>query len=207
MYYNEISTGIYSWNYDNQKFGVVVEGDEFIEYTGELEWNTDTISVVNKIDLSLFDIKEMPVFNPQQAYTEISYWIYTDGEWMNIDDIPDPNLIRVGITCTNGTYNIQPIQLDALAIIYDDVQYPITKYAETSYQGEAAETITYYGYVEVPMPTQENLTHTINVVTEGPILLENWVFSVNNETRALNSDNPISTSGICSIKIFYQVLN
>lgn len=204
--------GNYYWM-NNPEIGApnfYIGGENPVVYTGALQWENIPSEVIfdtipyQKIINENPDIWE---FHPQKAGEIItSYWIYTNGEWVNIDEIPDPNLIKIGITCTNGNYNVQTLPLDALKIVYDDVEYKITQYAKTVYEGEVVNTITYYGYIEIPMPTQDNLTHTISVAA-GPILMGNWYFSVisvNGESRALSPDNSISTSGICFINIFYE---
>ena len=202
-YWNETETDTYSWDQRKQKFGVV-GSTSFVEYTGELQWDTETISVINKIDASLLDIgRVIPVFNPQPAHTEVSYWIYSNNEWVNIDEIPDPNTVKIGITCTNGDWNVPTLPLNTITVTYDDVDYRVTQYAETRVPTEQSDTVTYYGYIEVPMPTQDSLTHTFKVASTEPAI--NWWYEmISNVASLLNEDYPTEIQGIPAIKIYYS---
>ena len=132
-----------------------------------------------------------------------TYWIYTNNEWLNIDEIPDLNLIKVGITCTNGSWNVRTLPLDTITVTYDDVDYKVIQYAETEVPTEQGATVTYYGYIEVPMPTQDHLKHTFKVsTTESPI---HWSYiTLVGTGDSLNSSQSSEEQGILAIHIYYQ---
>ena len=134
--------------------------------------------------------------------TEISYWIYTNDEWVNVDEMPDHNTVKLGVTCTNGLYNVTTLPLDTITVTYDDVDYKVIQYAETREAIESGEKVTYYGYIEVPMSTQDTLTHTIKVSTNTIIL--DWFYAIPGGSDALNSREPILGKGILGISIFYE---
>lgn len=144
------------------------------------------------------------IFKPEQGGEIVSsYWIYTDGEWVNIDEIPDPNLIKIGVTCSNCNWDVRTLPLDTITVTYDDVDYNVTQYAETSVPTEQGAAVTYYGYIEVPMPTQDNLTHTFKVSTTGSPT--NWSYSISvNDSDSLNSKYTLEGNGILVISIYYD---
>ena len=144
-------------------------------------------------------------FKPEQGGEKVSYWIYENNEWVNIDEIPDPNTVKIGITCTNGTYSVLTLPLNTITVTYDGVDYNVTQYAVTEVATEVADTVTYYGYIEVSMPTQDNLTHTIKVSTTEATL--GWMYKVLPDLASgLNEDYPTEVQGILSINIYYQYL-
>lgn len=164
---------------------------------------TTIFTQVNKIDLNLIVNEGTYVFVPQPSKIVTSYYIYTNDEWMNIDNIPDPNMIKIGITCTNGDWNVTTLPLDTITVTYDDVEYKVTKYAETRVGTEQGENVTYYGYIEVLMPTQDDLKHTISVSTSERNR-NNWFFDVlGNTGNRLNQDSA-TIDGISLINIYYQ---
>lgn len=155
-YENETRTDTYSWNSEFQYF-VDLEVEDVPEnpahYYGPLEWTTYPISVVNKIDLSLLDIAEL-VFNPQPAHTEISYWIYTGEEWVNMDEIGQ-------ISNTGAIF----VEADSFVDLTQEKFYGNGKeleveFIETTPEGE--EVSTGYAIIKrVPIDTQTELTVSI----------------------------------------------
>lgn len=177
-----------------------------VVYTGPLEWKDISSTIYTEIPYNEPIELDSWCFKPTQAGEKVSYWIYTNGEWMNIDEIPDPNLIKIGITCTNGNWDVMTLPLDTITVTYDDVDYNVTQYAETSVPTEQGATVTYYGYIEVPMPTQDNLTHSFKVSTTG--MAANWAYStLISDGDALNSDHVRRGKGILAIKIYYNNLS
>lgn len=136
--------------------------------------------------------------------TVTSYWIYSNDEWVNIDEMTDPNTVKLGVTCTNGDYGrTTTLPLDTITVTYDDVDYKVIQYAETREAIESGEKVTYYGYIEVPMSTQDNLTHTIKVSTTE-LIHRHWCYMVPGDGGDLNSDYISSGKGILGISIYYE---
>ncbi len=143
------------------------------------------------------------VFKPDQGGEKVSYWYYTNNEWVNMDEIPSTNIVKIGITCSNGTYSVLTLPLNSITVTYDDVDYRVTQYAQTEVATEVVDTVTYYGYIEVPMPTQDNLTHTIKVSTTE-LAINWWYEMISNIASSLNEDYPTEIQGIPAIKIYYE---
>lgn len=81
----------YRWDKNIRNFVKITEEPtpEPIIYTGELEWvDEDGIPIYDEIHYrDIFENGDDWIFKPDPGTTDSSYWIYKDGQWMNLDDV------------------------------------------------------------------------------------------------------------------------
>ncbi len=161
--------------------------------------------IVTKIDLSLLNGKFAIgiVFAPQPAHTEISYWIYTNNEWVNMD--------KTGGTLLGGVYtNGDNPSLSAdFDIYYNDTKLEINDYATYPTTEYAAPTT----YATISgLPKLDSQTNEFKLMVHPNVIVDTsrdrLTISVNGEEQyesnwneQIPSEISINVSGICQIKI------
>lgn len=159
---NLLETETYSWVPGFRQF---IEKSTREQYTGSLEWETYPIAQINKIDLSIdFNKDDLYIFAPQSAHTEISYWIYSNSEWVNIDEIPVPST-SLGVTYSNFRLehpNVPNVN-EAVDIYYGEEKLEINDYYVYYPRTEEPEpTVAYATVSGLPQLTSE--THLFKLV-------------------------------------------
>lgn len=171
VYWNKPETDTYSWNSEFQYF-VNLESENPAQYTGELEWNTLPLTVVNKIDLSLdLGKRNVYTFAPQPAHTEVSYWIYANGEWVNTENIGeivmpvtsigDYSFNNTGLDLNNFDFYINGIKVEVVQYGTFTIE-PITEGAPIKYCP--------IGYLKgIVIPTEQDNHYTVEINFKGEL--------------------------------------
>lgn len=126
-YSNLFKTETYQWVPGSRQF---IEKSTGEQYTGTLEWETYPITQINKIDFSIdFNKDDLYIFAPQSAHTEISYWIYSNDEWVNVDDIGKPSGFTISLVSKgNSRDGIDGISFDKFEITVNGKSVQLEEY-------------------------------------------------------------------------------
>ena len=170
--YSIDDTKDYHWDSRNHNFYAYVEEGKEPIYTGELEWENipdstfDTIPYQEIID----EETTMWVFNPWKGGDKISYWVYSNDTWTNMDDVGKP--VNGGtIYLTADSY----ADLKTIKFYLDEQELEVEWF-----------DIPHYGILK-GIPTDEMVT----------INLSDWAINVhynNNDVQA-NPENAIEVTG------------
>ena len=185
-YYALVVDGVdYYWYYnpENREYCYFaqmqeeVPGQEPPHYVGELEWNelpVDELPNYNEIPYDdIINIKlEDPLwmFKPKKGGEVTStYWIYTNGEWMNIDDISVPST-SLGVIYSNIRID-NPNVNNAVDIYYGEEKLEINDYYVFYPQTEEPEPTVAYAIVSgLPQLTSE--THDFVLTIHPKVIVD-----------------------------------
>ena len=160
---NSKDNGHYHWGRKKSPQGPIynffqyVEGDEEPIYTGDLTWN-DIPSEIIFTEIPYQDIFNGNlsewVFKPEQGGEKVSYWIYTNSEWMNIDEIGQPSNVGTLYAETDSFVDLSQEKF------YANGKELEVEFVETTPEG--AEIATGYAIIKgVPIDNSVELTVSV----------------------------------------------
>lgn len=145
-------------------------------------------------------------FTPKTGeVTVTSYWIYSKGEWTNIDELPT---VTLSVKTT-----FSDVVLEDFTLTCGGVELPIVHYA-TRESSPMEEAIYHYefGYVVVPTPTNDNYQYNITLTYTGSYYGPFGVLNIdeNGEITTTSFDNGIgdrqvslNIAGLTELAIVY----
>lgn len=176
--YNLDSNKIYHWKEKPAIPDPIYNFWEYVEdgvepvYTGELEWEDIPSGVVfTEIPYQdIFDGNLLKwIFKPEQGGEKVSYWIYTNGEWVNIDEIPVPST-SLGVTYANLRLE-HPNVNEAVDIYYGEEKLKINDYYVFYPQTEKPKpTVAYATVSGLPQLTSE--THDFVLTIHPKVIVD-----------------------------------
>lgn len=196
-------------NATNKKIGL--DTKETLVGTFEPEFIPDFVKQVIKIDLSLLD--QEVVFVPQPKRTIESYWIYTNSEWVNIDDIKAPST-SLGVTYSNIRDLLPPTVNNAIDIYYGEEKLEINDYYVFSpVTEEPSPSVAYATVSGFPQLTSETHQFVIKVCPKMLVNTERdrLCISINGNIdyqsqwrETIPSEIEVTVEGICQINIYVE---
>lgn len=165
--WNSDITDNYSWVQELENFYQPwEEGAEPTEiYTGELEWedvSSPTFDTIPYQEIIKMEISDW-LFKPWTGGDKVSYWYYTEGEWVNMDEV-QPDLTRIPVTYENYISEDNKFDITQFTVMVNGTSYTPIKYAEWENNTENPGCVSRsFGYIEIPKITQDNLTSLIYI--------------------------------------------
>ena len=195
-YYGLVSDGVDYYWYNNHKdregcyFAQNVEevpGQEPPHYEGELVWdelqvdklpNYDEIPYEQIIDNSLAASRGAWIFQPKKAGEVTStYWIYSNDEWVNIDEIQVPST-SLGVTYSNLRIE-HPNVNEAVDIYYGEEKLEINDYYIFTPQTEEPSLSRAFATVSgLPLLTSETHQFVLKIHPKMDVDTENDILSI-----------------------------
>lgn len=205
-YNNMTDTETYHWGISTRQF---IEKSTGEQYTGTLEWEVGPIAQINKIDLSLdFGRVDLYMFAPQSAHIEITYWIYSNDTWVNIDEIGKPSGFTISLVSKgNARDGIDGFSFDNFEIAVNDKSVQLEEY----YTGVGSETHSdIYGCVSgVEVPDDGRTLYTAKIILKDPSIIETFSimgFAVQWEGNLVGSLNQATPSLVFELGNFEKTI-
>lgn len=144
-------------------------------YNGEFEWvNIEDFNFKEYVDYETYDTIPLSegamdkpfIFDPSEKLI-ISYWIYKNGEWVNVDDIGKPNTITIPVSSSiNFNYDSasDPIKLSKVHFYLDNRELDIISIQSKYPDKEDA------GYLVVPLPDKSDVSYSLHIVFDNDVL-------------------------------------
>lgn len=151
----------YQWSQELENFYQPwEEGGEPIDiYTGPLEWEDVSNPTFDTIPYQAIMKNEVDswIFQPKKGGELVtSYWIYTNNEWVNIDEIGELDTITIPVKSIDGDPGLIP--LSKIHFYLDNKELDLV-----TVQSEDPE-IEDCGYLIVPLLNSVNATYPLHIV-------------------------------------------
>ena len=143
-------------------------------YTGEFEWvNIEDFNFKDYVDYETYDTIPLSegamdkpfIFDPSEKLI-ISYWIYTKGEWVNVDKIGEPNTITIPVSSVRSLHPESVTELIKLSKIHfylDNKKLDLIP-IQTEEQWEDC------GYLVVPLLDSDDATYHLHIVFDSDVV-------------------------------------
>ncbi len=140
---------------------------------------------VDKIDLSILtylDERKDVIFTPQPSRTISTYWIYTDREWLNIDDIGTPNIITLPIeSVVGGGAGIIP--LSKVHFYLENKELDLVTIDSSDGDKER-------GYLVAPQLNTDDATYSLHIVFDNDVIFGSDCTLRNDPIFVIMEDTP-----------------
>ena len=144
-------------------------------YNGEFEWvNIEDFNFKEYVDYETYDSIPLSeermdkpfIFDPSEKLI-ISYWIYTKGEWVNVDKIGEPNTITIPVVSFAGpTDGSGPgrIKLSKVHFYLDNKELYLVPVQSLPPNTED------FGYLVVPLSDKSDVSYSLHIVFDNDVL-------------------------------------
>ena len=174
--YNLDSSKTYHWREKPAIPDPIYNFWEYVEdgvepvYTGELEWENLDFPIYTEIPYQDIFNRSLSkwIFKPEQGGEKVSYWVYTNNVWVNLDNVGEivMPVTSVGDFGFNNTgLDLKYFDFYINGIKAECVQYGTLVIGEG---GEASEEVYPIGYLKgIALPTTESNHYSVEVRFTG----------------------------------------
>ena len=144
-------------------------------YTGEFKWvDIEDFNFKDYVDYETYDTIPLSegemdkpfIFDPSEKLI-ISYWIYKNGEWINVDDIGKPNTITIPVASFAGPVDGSGpglIKLSKVHFYLDNKELYLVPVQSLPPNTEDL------GYLVVPLSDKSDVSYSLHIVFDNDVL-------------------------------------
>lgn len=165
--------GYYYWDEELHNFYIHSETSDDQIYTGALEWRDEgNYPFYDEIPFKDIFFGEYSgwYFHPKKGGVEISYWIYSNDTWTNVDDIGKPSGFTIPLTSKgNSRDGIDGLSFDNFEITVNGKTVQLDEYFTVTGSETHNNIVGCISGIEVP--TDEQTLYTMKISVKDPSII------------------------------------
>ena len=159
-------------------------------YTGEFEWvDIENFNFKDYVDYETYDsipleeeIGKPFIFDPSGSVKTItSYWIYTNGKWVNLDEIGELNTITIPVKSINHS-SLIPLNKIHFYLDGKELELVTVQSKDPEYED--------YGYLVFPLLDNADAYYQLHIVFDNDVTFGSDCRFINYPSFTVMEDNP-----------------